>query len=62
MYTLPESSGVDVAHWFQIISQILQKRLPEAHEGLEPAGQPVDPGERKQWPWWRVSVHCCREC
>ncbi len=47
-------SGVDVALWFSALGHLLQKPLPEATEGLEPTGQPVDPEARKQWPWWRV--------
>lgn len=57
MYQLPEVSGVDVNFWFQIIAQILDKALPEASEGLEPAGQPVDPEQRAAWPWWKVSLY-----
>jgi hypothetical protein len=57
MYALPEVSGVDVNLWFNSLGYILQKHLPEDNEGLEPSGQPTDPDQRKQWPWWRVSVH-----
>ena len=56
MYQLPEVSGVDVQLWFQIIARILDKPLPEASEGIEPLGQPVDPEERAAWPWWKVRV------
>ena len=54
MYTLPTVSGVDVNLWFQMMAYIIDKRLPEASEGTEPLGQPVDPEERKVWPWWKV--------
>ena len=56
MYQLPQVSGVDVNFWFQVIAQILDKRLPEASEGLEPQGQPVDVEERALWPWWKVKI------
>jgi importin-7 len=59
MYQLPEVSGVDVNFWFSMIAQVLDKPLPEASEGLEPAGQPVDPEERTAWPWWKVSRSLC---
>jgi hypothetical protein len=56
MYSLPTGvHGVDVNVWFQLLGTIIQKELPEASEGLEPAGQPVDLDERKKWPWWKVS-------
>ncbi len=54
MYSLPTVSGVDVNLWFQMIASILDKHIPEAAEGLEPAGQPEDHDERKSWPWWKV--------
>jgi hypothetical protein len=38
IYTLPTVQGIDVNSWFQIIGHILQKNLPEASEGQEPAG------------------------
>jgi importin-7 len=56
MYSLPQVSGVNVNLWFELIAGILNKTLPEASEGLEPAGQPVDPEERKSWPWWKVLI------
>jgi hypothetical protein len=56
MYELPQVSGVDVNFWFGVISRILDKVLPEASEGLEPAGQPTEPEERTAWPWWKVSL------
>ena len=54
-YALPETTTVDVALWFQLLTKMLDKKLPEASEGIEPVGQPVDPAERRQWPWWKVS-------
>lgn len=54
MYELPQVAGVDVNFWFGMIAQILDKPLPEASEGLEPAGQPTDPEDRAAWPWWKV--------
>lgn len=56
MYMLPTVSGVDVNLWFQMIATILNKPLPEASEGLEPAGQPTDKDERTAWPWWKVRL------
>ncbi len=55
LYVLPIVSGVDVNLWFQIISEVLNKHLPESSEGLEPFNQPTDPDERKVWPWWKVA-------
>mmetsp|Transcript_3899 Transcript_3899/g.4034 ORF Transcript_3899/g.4034 Transcript_3899/m.4034 type:complete len:868 (+) Transcript_3899:3-2606(+) len=54
IYTLPTVQGIDVNSWFQIIGHILQKNLPEASEGQEPAGQPLDLEARKVWPWWKL--------
>lgn len=54
-YTLPYVQGVDVNLWFQLIAQIVDKRIPEAAEGIEPLGQPTDLDERKVWPWWKVN-------
>lgn len=59
-YQLPLVQGVDVALWFNIIGEIMAKRLPEASEGLEPHGQPTDPEERKHWPWWRLKKWAAR--
>lgn len=55
VYVLPQVQGVDVNLWFQMISDLMNKRLPEASEGIEPFGQPTDPADRKVWPWWKVS-------
>jgi importin-7 len=55
-YKLPIVAGVDVNLWFHVLSTLLNKRLPEASEGLEPADQPTDIEERNAWPWWKVSV------
>jgi len=60
IYVLPAVSGVDVNLWFNIVSEILNKRLPEAHEGLEPLHQPIDPDERKVWPWWKLKKWAAR--
>lgn len=60
MYQLPEVTGVDVNFWFQMIAQILEKVLPEASEGLEPAGQPTDPEQRAAWPWWKLKKWAAR--
>jgi importin-7 len=40
--------------WMEMVNRLLAKQLPEAHEGLEPAGQPTDDEDRKRWPWWKV--------
>ena len=53
-YQLPSSSNVDVNLWFTIFSQLLEKKLPEASEGIEPYGQPISKEERNDWPWWKV--------
>lgn len=55
-YALPTStdSVVDVALWFNFLGKILGKRLPEASEGIEPLGQPIDEESRLRWPWWKV--------
>lgn len=45
--------------WLQLMCLLLHKPLPEAHEGLEPAGQPVEVEERKRWPWWKVKKWAC---
>jgi hypothetical protein len=55
VYLLPTNvTGIDVNLWFNLIAEIMNKRLPEASEGIEPAGQPTDPHERKTWPWWKL--------
>lgn len=58
LYVLPVVTGVDVNLWFQIVSEVLNKRLPESSEGIEPYNQPIDPDERKVWPWWKVTFTC----
>jgi importin-7 len=55
-YALPPVTGVDVNFWFHSLATLLSKRLPEASEGLEPAGQPISIEERNDWPWWKVRV------
>ena len=58
-YALPlhTQSQIDVTLWFNIMSKLMLKRLPEAVEGIEPFGQPVDEDERRKWPWWKVRGH-----
>jgi hypothetical protein len=34
--------------WMEMVNRLLAKQLPEAHEGLEPAGQPTDDEDRKR--------------
>lgn len=61
-YALPlnTQSQVDVGLWFNIMGKLMIKRLPEASEGLEPYGQPVDDDDRRNWPWWKVClVYLC---
>jgi hypothetical protein len=48
--------------WFQLVQQIIDKKLPEASEGIEPRGQPTDPEERKNWPWWKLKKWALRVC
>lgn len=59
-YALPNVQGVDVNLWFHILGQLLDKKLPEASEGLEPSGQPQDIEERNNWPWWKVKKWTAR--
>ncbi|GKY91239.1 hypothetical protein MPSEU_000096500 [Mayamaea pseudoterrestris] len=40
--------------WFEILTRVLKKPLPEASTGLEPRGQPVDNDARNAWPWWKL--------
>ena len=54
-YALPPVNGVNVNLWFHALATILNKRLPEASEGIEPLGQPESIDERNGWPWWKVS-------
>lgn len=51
---LPSVSGVNVNLWFEMIAHLLDKKLPEANENLEPYNQPQDASERAAWPWWKV--------
>lgn len=60
VYLLPQVSGVDVNLWFQMIADLINKPLPEAEEGLEPAGQPKNPEDRTAWPWWKVKKWATR--
>ncbi len=53
-YALPTVSNVDVNFWFQVLSYILNKPLPEASSGGEPLGQPTSVADREGWPWWKV--------
>ena len=41
---------MNLDQFFEMIAFLLNKRLPEAHENIEPFGQPVDPDERPSWP------------
>jgi importin-7 len=43
-----------VLAWNELFRAVVAKPLPEAHEGLEPAGQPTTEDERNEWPWWKV--------
>lgn len=55
VYVLPiQSTVVDVPLWFQALSILLEKQLPEANENIEPYGQPTDTDERRKWPWWKL--------
>lgn len=54
-YALPTVTCVDVNLWFQMLTYLLNKPLPEASAGAEPAGQPVSVEEREGWPWWKVT-------
>jgi len=40
--------------WFDILTAVLAKPLPEAETGLEPRGQPTSVEERNAWPWWKA--------
>jgi hypothetical protein len=48
------ATAVNLDQFFEMLAFLLNKRLPEAHENIEPLGQPVDPDERSAWPWWKV--------
>ena len=54
LHSLPQAGGIDVNLWFTILGTVLDKRLPEASEGIEPLGQPTDPEARKAWVWWKL--------
>jgi hypothetical protein len=58
MYKLPplQDPVVDLNMWFQLIATIIDKKLPEASEGVEPFGQPISIEDRKAWPWWKVFI------
>lgn len=43
--------------WFRLIGEMIAKPLPEASENLEPLLQPIEPEERKIWPWWKVQLN-----
>ena len=60
VYALSDVNGVDVNLWFNSLAYILQKPLPESHEGLEPIGQPLHPVDRQQWPWWKLKKWAAR--
>eukprot|EP00566_Odontella_aurita_P002311 CAMPEP_0113571984 /NCGR_PEP_ID=MMETSP0015_2-20120614/25852_1 /TAXON_ID=2838 /ORGANISM="Odontella" /LENGTH=1096 /DNA_ID=CAMNT_0000474985 /DNA_START=725 /DNA_END=4015 /DNA_ORIENTATION=+ /assembly_acc=CAM_ASM_000160 len=40
--------------WFDVLTAVLAKPLPEADTGLEPRGQPTAAEERNAWPWWKA--------
>jgi hypothetical protein len=48
--------------WFGLLKQLIDKKLPEASENLEPRDQPTDPAERDAWPWWKVKKWALRAC
>lgn len=48
--------------WFSLLKQLVDKKLPEAGAGGEPAGQPTDPDERPKWPWWELKKWCLQAC
>lgn len=55
VYILPSHiPGVDLQLWFNLMVELMNKRLPEASEGIEPLGQPLDFHERRNWPWWKL--------
>jgi len=61
IYVLPTKVGqVDVNLWFSLFAFIISKNLPEANEGLEPAGQPVNVDDRVEWPWWKCKKWAAR--
>ena len=60
VYALPQVQGIDVNFWFNSVAHIIQKKLPEASEGLEPAGQPIGIDERTSWPWWKLKKWAVR--
>ena len=49
------STGVEsVQAWFLLFKTVIDKRLPEASEGVEPTGQPTEADERSEWAWWQL--------
>eukprot|EP01038_Epipyxis_sp_PR26KG_P009275 gene9275-12495_t len=60
IYKLPTVQGVNVNLWFSLIGNILEKHLPEASEGIEPFGQPIELDDRKSWPWWKLKKWAIR--
>ena len=55
----PLQAKSSFSKWFDMFIAIIQKPLPEAHEGSLPAGQPIDPEEREAWPWWKAKKWAC---
>ena len=55
----PLQAKASFSKWFELFVAIVNKPLPEAHEGLLPAGQPTDPEEREAWPWWKAKKWAC---
>jgi len=49
-----DESVVGLPNWLEMFCELLKKPLPEASEGLEPAGQPIEVAERLKWPHWKV--------
>lgn len=60
VYALPQVQGIDVNFWFNSLAHIIQKKLPEASEGIEPTGQPIRHDERSSWPWWKLKKWAAR--
>ena len=59
-YALPKVQGIDVNLWFNILAKILDKKLPEASEGIEPFNQPISIEDRKNWAWWKLKKWTAR--
>ena len=44
-----------IVPWMDCLNTLLLQPLPEASEGLQPAGQPLEVEERLRWPWYTRS-------